>query len=51
MTKEIYFYLAVGGAVLLNEAGITHGFYIFTLCPSVVVVLVVGLWAFKNDPR
>ena len=46
--KEMYFYLAAGGAVLLTEIGLSHGFYLCTFLPSMGVVMLVGFWAFDK---
>ena len=37
--NEIVFFVGVGIAVLLNEAGMQFGFYVCTLLPSVIIVM------------
>ena len=49
--EETIFYISVGIATLINEIGAEYGFAIFTLLPSVLIVVFIGLKAFPTSPE
>jgi hypothetical protein len=49
--NEIIFYASVGIATLINVIGAEYGFAVFTLLPSMLIVVFIGLKVFPPEKR
>jgi len=49
--REIVFYVALGITVVLFELTIPSGLYVCIIFPLVIILITIGLWAFRADPN